>query len=78
MQTGVMAALADFSGGIEDGRGEGIVSLVSYREGSSDSELEEEEEYIVPRKKPRLDKDLQGTDPNFWRDQFTPTLDNTD
>ncbi len=41
------------------------VNLVSYKEDSSGSEKEEEEdEYIVPRKKPRLDQDKNGIECN--------------
>jgi len=38
------------------------VSLVSYKEDSSGSEQEEEgeDEYLIPRKRPRLDKDKLG------------------
>ncbi len=46
------------------------VNLVSYKEDSSGSEKEEEEdEYIVPRKKPRLDQDKNGNECNWTMSQ---------
>ena len=60
---GIPAAVAA-TPGRNKGRNETpvAVSLVSYKEGSSDSELdqEEEEEYVVPRKRARLARDKQG------------------
>lgn len=45
-----------------------MISLVSYKGGSSDSELEDEEEdeYLVPRKKRRLDNGERGIDPFYF------------
>jgi len=57
----VEPSIAAFPGGDKGQNETPAVSLVSYKEESSDSEQDEDEnEYLVPRKRARLAQDKQG------------------